>query len=365
MNIPIYKPSIDEKESRYVNEALNSSWISSKGKFINQFEKKFSEYTGISNSLSVTNGTVALHLALLALGIGKGDEVIVPSLTYIASVNCIKYVEAKPIFVDSDLNWQASISDIKQKINRKTKAIIVVHLYGFAAPIEEIRKIAINNKIFLIEDCAEAIGTTVKKKHVGNFSDISTFSFYGNKTITTGEGGMVCTNNELLAKKIYQFKTQGLAKDKEYWHEIIGYNYRMTNICAALGLAQIQKLDKFLKKKKHIFEYYKTKLSSLNITFQNNVCSQNMSSYWMICFLLDKDSQRDELRDYLKDKGIETRPIFYPIHLMPMYKGSKGDFPIAENIAFKGINLPSYPELTQNELDYICSNIISFFDGQK
>ncbi len=365
MDIPIYKPSIDEKESLYVNEALNSSWISSKGKFIDQFEEEFSKYTGISNSHSVTNGTVALHLALLALGIGKNDEVIVPSLTYIASVNCIKYVGAKPVFVDSELNWQASISDIEQKITNNTKAIIVVHLYGFAAPIEEIKKIANNNNIFLIEDCAEAIGTKVKKKHVGNFSDISTFSFYGNKTITTGEGGMVCTNNEFLAKKIYQLKTQGLAKDKEYWHEIIGYNYRMTNLCAALGLAQIEKVNKFLEKKKLIFEYYKTKLSNLNITFQDNICSQNISSYWMICFLLDKDSQRDKLRNYLKDNGIETRPIFYPIHLMPMYKGARGDFPKSEHIAFKGINLPSYPELTQNELDYICSNIISFFDVSK
>ena len=175
---------------------------------------------------------------------------------------------------------------------------------------------------------------------------------------------MVCTNNEFLANKIFQFKTQGLAKDKEYWHDVIGYNYRMTNLCAALGLAQIKKVNKFLEKKRLIFEYYKTKLSSLNVSFQNN-SPQNISSYWMICFLLDKDSQRDRLRNYLKDKGIETRPIFFPIHLMPMYEGEKGDFPKAENIAFKGINLPSYPELTQNELDYICSNIISFFDEQK
>ena len=260
---------------------------------------------------------------------------------------------------------EASTIDIEQKITKNTKAIIVVHLYGFAAPIEEIKKIATSNNIFLIEDCAEAIGTKVKKKHVGNFSDISTFSFYGNKTITTGEGGMVCTNNSFLAKKIYKLKTQGLAKDKEYWHEIIGYNYRMTNICAALGLAQIKKVNKFLEKKKNIFEYYKSKLSHLNISFQNNISSQNISSYWMICFLLDKESQRDELRNYLKDNGIETRPIFYPIHLMPMYKGERGIFPKAENIAFKGINLPSYPDLTQKELDYICSNIISFFDGPK
>ena len=250
MNIPVYKPSFDDKESKLVNEALNSSWISSKGKFINQFEKEFSKYTGISNSHSVTNGTVALHLALLALGIGKNNEVIVPSLTYIASVNCIKYTGAIPVFVDSDSYWQASICDIEKKITKNTKAIIVVHLYGFAAHIEEIRKIANKHNIFLIEDCAEAIGTKVKDMHVGNFSDISTFSFYGNKTITTGEGGMVCTNNEFLAKKIYQLKTQGLASGKEYWHEIIGYNYRMTNLCAALGLAQINKVNKFLEKKK-------------------------------------------------------------------------------------------------------------------
>ncbi len=172
---------------------------------------------------------------------------------------------------------------------------------------------------------------------------------------------MVCTNSEFLSKKIYLLKTQGLAKDKEYWHEIIGYNYRMTNLFAALGLAQIKKIKKFLEKKKLIFEYYKTELSQLNLTFQNNICSHNISSYWMICFLLEKDSQRDNLRNYLKEKGIETRPIFYPIHLMPIYKGKKGDFQNAENIAFRGVNLPSYPDLTKKELDYICSNIISFF----
>ena len=157
-------------------------------------------------------------------------------------------------------------------------------------------------------------------------------------------------------------KTQGLAQDKEYWHDIIGYNYRMTNLCAALGLAQIKKVDKFLEKKKEIFEYYKFRLSKINITFQNNVNSQDESSYWMICFLLSNNFQRDELRKFLKGKGIETRPIFFPIHLMPMYGGSKGDLPNAENIAFRGINLPSFPELTQKELDYICSNIISFID---
>jgi len=362
MNIPVYKPFLDGNELIYANEAINSSWISSKGSFINKFEFEFSRFTGIKKCLTVSNGTVALHLALLALGIGKGDEVIVPTLTYIASVNCIKYVGAKPVFVDCSYdNWQLSIDDLHKKITSKTKAIIAVHLYGFPSPIKEIQKISKNKKIFLIEDCAEAIGTKISDKHVGNFSDIATFSFYGNKTITTGEGGMVATNNASLADKIYKLKTQGLSSDREYWFEVIGYNYRMTNICAAIGYAQLENINKILKKKRFIFEYYFEKLSKNNLTFQSEIYEEDQSSYWMVCFLTRKKYDRDNLRQYLAEKHIETRPIFNPIHLMPMYDNPKLRFRNSEEISKRGINLPSFPSLSVNQLDYICEIIIDFY----
>jgi len=365
MNIPVYKPFLEGNEKKYSNEAVSSSWISSKGIFIDKFESAFSKYTGIKNCLTVSNGTVALHLALLALGIGEGDEVIVPTLTYVASVNCIKYVGAKPVFVDCSLdNWQLSIDEINKKISSKTKAIIVVHLYGFPAPIKEIKKISVSKKIFLIEDCAEAIGTETCKRHVGNFSDVATFSFYGNKTITTGEGGMVSTNSDFLAEKIYKLKTQGLSKDKEYWFDIIGYNYRMTNICAAIGCAQLENIGKILQKKNFIFNYYFEKLSKINLIFQNQIYAEDISSYWMVCFLTRKKSERDDLRNFLAEKNIETRPIFNPIHLMNMYNTPNEKFKNSEAISQRGINLPSFPSLKITDLIYICETIENFYKLQ-
>ena len=235
---PVYQPSIGKKEKQNVLECLESTWISSKGKFISQFENSFSEFIGVKHSVAVCNGTVALHVALLALGIGEGDEVIVPSFTYIASVNAIKYTAAKPVFIDSDFKtWQLDPTKIEENISGKTKAILVVHLYGQPCEMDTISAIAKKHNLFIIEDCAEAFGSLYNGKHVGTFGDISTFSFFGNKTITTGEGGMVVTNNSSLYEKSVHLKGQGLAKNREYYHDIIGYNYRMTNICAAIGCA--------------------------------------------------------------------------------------------------------------------------------
>ena len=250
LKYPVYQPSLGNKEKENVLECLNSTWISSKGKFITQFEDSFSKYIGVNHSAAVCNGTVAIHIALLALGIGAGDEVIVPSFTYIASVNAIKYTGAKPVFVDSDLiTWQIDPSQIEKKITQKTKAIMVVHLYGQPCEMDTIKEIANKHNLFIVEDCAEAFGSLYKGKHVGITGDIATFSFFGNKTITTGEGGMVVTNDSSLIEKVIHLKGQGLAKNREYYHDIIGYNYRMTNICAAIGSAQLERADELIEKK--------------------------------------------------------------------------------------------------------------------
>ncbi|MFH1153096.1 MAG: DegT/DnrJ/EryC1/StrS aminotransferase family protein, partial [Pseudomonadota bacterium] len=248
--IPIYRPSLSGNEKRYVNECLDSTWISSQGKFVERFEKSFSDYTKINNAASVCNGTVALHLALLALGIGKSDEVIVPTLTYIATVNAVAYVGAKPIFADSERGtWQIDPEDVKRKITPRTKAVIVVHLFGYPADMARIMDIAAQNGLHVIEDCAEAFGTQIQGKTVGTFGDIATFSFYGNKTITTGEGGIVATNTLNLHEKVCHLKGQGLSRNRFYWHDALGYNYRMTNICAAIGLAQLERADEIIEKK--------------------------------------------------------------------------------------------------------------------
>ena len=357
-NIPVYEPSLNGNEKKYVNECLDSTWISSKGAFVSKFEDGFSDYVGTDYATTVSNGTVSIHLALLALGVGEGDEVIVPTLTYIASVNSIVYTGAKPVFVDSiEKSWQIDPADVIKKITPKTKAIMAVHLYGHPCDMDALLKICKEYNLFLIEDCAEAIGTLYKGKHVGTFGDISTFSFFGNKTITTGEGGMVVTNDETLYDRAVHFKGQGLAKHRQYWHDVIGYNYRMTNICAAIGLAQLEEIDNVLLEKKRVADTYRSNLKNSSIIFHEPISDDVYHSYWM-CSILTKDGkQRDVLRDHLSKSGIDTRPLFYPVHTMPMYSTQYQRHPIAENLGWRGINLPSYPGLKQEQIEYICDKI--------
>lgn len=361
IKIPIYQPDLSGREKEYVMDCLESTWISSKGKYINLFEQKFAEYIGVSHAASVCNGTVALHLALLALGIGEGDEVIVPTLTYIASVNAITYTGATPVFVDSlQTNWQIDPEDVRKKITTKTKAVMAVHLYGHPCNMTELVSICKENNIFLVEDCAEAIGSSFNGRKVGNFGDVSTFSFFGNKTITSGEGGMVVTNNPLLDDKLRHFKGQGLAKNREYWHDVIGYNYRMTNIEAAIGLAQLEKVDQFVNRKYEIAHLYRKAFLNSPVHFHTEEAGC-FHTYWMCSILVPRADQRDPLRELLRKNGIETRPLFYPIHKMPMYKKTDQTFPIAEDLAARGINLPSYPGLNSDQIQFISKSVIEFF----
>lgn len=360
IKIPVYQPSLSGNERKYVNECLDSTWISSKGKFINIFEEKFSEFLGVKHATSVCNGTVALHLALVSLGIGPGDEVIVPTLTYIASVNAIVYTGAKPVFVDSlQQSWQIDPDDVKKKISGKTKAIMAVHLYGQACDMDALSALCNEYGLFMIEDCAEAIGTKFKNKHVGSFSDISTFSFFGNKTITTGEGGMIVTNDETLHDRISHFKGQGLAKHREYWHDVVGYNYRMTNICAAIGLAQLEQVEKFIHRKREIAQLYKKCFEGSKIEFHEEQ-PNTFHSYWMCTILVENPQKREPLREFLAKEGIETRPVFYPVHTMPMYSGKYEKHKNAEFIAWRGINLPSYPSLTNENVNFIAKAVLEF-----
>jgi perosamine synthetase len=352
-------PDLGNNEKKYVNECLDSTWISSKGKFIPLFEKKFSEYIGINHAASVCNGTAALHLALLALGIGPGDEVIVPTLTYIASVNAVTYTGARPVFVDSlPHTWQIAPDDIKAKLSKRTKAIMIVHLYGHPCEMDTIMETARENNLYVIEDCAEAIGSRLGGQHVGTIGDVGTFSFFGNKTITTGEGGMVVTNSEEIISRTIHLKSQGLAAGREYWHNILGYNYRMTNICAAIGLAQLEQVETFLKQKRKIADWYAEELAYCPyIEFQPEI-GNVYNSYWMCSILVDELQKRDILRSRLDEKGIETRPFFWPVHLMPMYFRKNTHFPVAEDLAARGINLPSYPMLTKEQVHFIASETI-------
>lgn len=359
--IPIYRPSLTGNEKKYVNDCLESTWISSKGKYLSLFENSFAEFIGVKHAAAVSNGTVALHVALLALGVGSGDEVIVPTLTYISSVNAIKYTGATPVFVDSlSDTWQMDPEDVNNKISEKTKAIMVVHLYGHPCDMDSLSSIAKKNTLFLIEDCAEAIGSKYKGETVGTFGDIAAFSFFGNKTITTGEGGMVVTNDETLHDRVVHFKGQGLAKHREYWHDVVGYNYRMTNICAAIGLAQLEQVNNFLQRKLEIAAKYKKAFKKSGIEFHQSHPDVT-HSYWMCSILVADAQQREPLRNNLKSKGIETRPLFYPVHTMPMYSDKFQRHIVAEDIAWRGINLPSFPQLKDRQLDSIINTLNRFF----
>lgn len=358
--IPVYKPSLDGKEKEYVNRCLDSSWISSKGEFLSKFEQAFEKYIGgTAFATTVGNGTVAIHLAFEALGVGPGDEVIVPTFTYSASVNTILQAGAKPVFVDSlEDTLQIDPADVLRKITPKTKAIMAVHLYGLPCDMDPLLAICAERNLFLVEDCAEAFGTYYKGKHVGTFGDISTFSFFGNKTITTGEGGMVVAKKKEVIEKAAHLKNQGVSKTKEYWHDVMAYNYRMTNICAAIGLAQIERADDLIRRKREIAHAYKENLAGLPIRFHDEL-PNTVHSYWMCTVLVNSLEQRDALREHLKINGVETRPLFKPCHTFP-YLQTGETFPVAERVSQLGMNLPSYPDLTIQDVTTVCRLIKQF-----
>ena len=361
MKYPVYKPYFNGKEKLYVNDCIDSTWISSKGSYIERFEKQYSEYIGTKYASTVSNGTVALHLALMALGVDVGDEVVVPTFTYIASVNAINYCGATPVFADSEKDyWQLDPSGIEKLITPRTKVILPVHLYGHPYDMDAICAIAKKHNLFVVEDCAEAIGSQIAGKKVGSFGDIGTFSFFGNKTITTGEGGMIVTNDKTVYERCVHLKGQGLAKHRQYWHDVVGYNYRMTNICAAMGVAQMETVENVIAQKRQIAEWYKKYLSKMHVSFhgeKNGVTN----TYWMCSILVDDPKDRDLLRKYLSDAGIETRPLFYPVHTMPMYSAKYKRFSVAEDIGHRGINLPSYPDLGEPDVKFIAEQVNNYF----
>ncbi len=351
--IPVSKPSLVGNEKKYITDCIKSSWISSHGKYIKMFEENFAKYLGINYATTCSSGTTALHLALLSLGVGCGDEVICPSFTYIATANSILYVGAKPVFVDCEPDtWNLDPQKIEKLITKKTKAIIPVHLYGHSCDMDPILKIAKKYDLYVIEDAAEALGSKYKGIKCGNFGDVSIFSFYGNKTITTGEGGMVVTNNKKLLKKIELLKGQGMDPKKRYWFSVLGYNYRMTNIQAAIGVAQLESIEKFVLKRRKIAETYNSCLKNIKGITLPVEKEYAYHSYWMYSILIKRD--RNKIMEFLMKNNIETRPFFYPMHVMPVYrKNDKNNLKTSEEVSKKGINLPTFFDLKKKEIQFI------------
>lgn len=363
--IPIADPYLGEEELKNVIEAVKSGWISSKGKFITEFEEKFAEYCGCKHGITTSSGTTALHLALKALGIKKGDEVIVPTLSFIATANAVTYCDAKPVFVDSHpVYWCIDPEKIEEKITENTKAIIPVHLFGHPCDMDAIIDLVRDScyDLYVVEDAAEAHGAEYKGKKVGSFGDISCFSFFANKIITTGEGGMCLTDNEELAERMRVLRDHGMNPHKKYWHDVVGFNYRMTNMQAAIGVAQLEKIEKIIQIKRRNANIYNLLLKDVNGIDLPIEEKWAINVYWMYSVLIDHRISRDDLMKKLEEKGIDSRPFFYPIHTMPPYRN--GVFPIAEVLSKIGMSLPSSANLKIEEIESIYGVCIDFMSEQ-
>lgn len=362
--IPVCSPDLRGSELKYINKCVKSGWISSQGNYIKLFEDKFAKFCGAKYATALTNGSHAVHLALAAIGIKSGDEVIVPTFTMIATANPIAFLGAKPVFVDArEDTYNIDETKIEEAITPKTKAIIVVHIYGHPAEMDTILKIAKKHNLWVIEDAAEAHGAKYKNKPVGSIGDIGCFSFYANKMMTTGEGGMVTTNNKKLGELMYNLHNHAFDEKIHFWHEYFGYNFRMTNLQAAIGYAQLERAEKMIQARRRNAQLYKNLLKDIPGIKLPTELQETFNTYWMFNILLDKNFplSRDMLRQKLAKKDIETRTFFIPLHLQPIYFNERKifDYPVANNLSKNGLYLPSSSVLTKKEIEKICSVILS------
>lgn len=358
--IPISKPSITELEIQYVTNAVTSTWVSSLGPYIDRFEAEFAAFCGTEHAIAVSNGTVAIHLVAHALGLKAGDEVIMPNLSFIATANAVMLTGAKPVFVDIDLeNLCIDPLQIEAAITPNTKAIMPVHLYGHPADMVAINAIAKKHNLWVIEDAAEAHGAAIGDKKVGSWGTCATFSFYGNKNLTTGEGGMITTNDAALAAKCRYLRDHAMSKEKRYWHTEMGFNYRMTNIQAALGCAQLERMPELMERRALVFKTYQELLGNETRIKLNRTCDWATNSYWLVCLEIEgiTENQRDQIMLDLKARNIDSRPYFYPMADMP-YIHDTPNTPNCNAVYKIGINLPSYIDLTTEEISYISEKLI-------
>ena len=354
--IPLAKPDLNGKEMEYVKKCIDSTWISSHGEFIDKFESAIANFAGTEFAVATSNGTTALHLSLVALGAGPGDEILIPTLTYIATANAVTYCGATPILVDvMPGTLEIDLEDAKRKISSKTIGIIPVHLYGIPVNFNLIKSFAYENNIFIIEDAAEAHGARFENTSVGGFGDLGVFSFFGNKIITSGEGGAVTTDSKELYEKLRLYRGQGMDPNNRYWFPVIGYNYRMTNIQAAIGLAQIERLEEFIDKRNSIKNKYDEGFSEIShLINEPSVPSNRFPVPWLYNLNLNFGDVQERNRIMLKmyDLGVETRPIFIPMHRLPPYKNN-GAFPIADSWSSRGFSVPMFSNMQQGEIDQV------------
>ncbi len=361
--LPVTQPSLGGNELKYVSDCIATSWISSQGSYVSQFEQAFANFHGVREALTVSNGTTALHLALVALGIGPGDEVIVPDLTFAASANVVIHCGATPVLADVTRGtWTLDPAEFARKITPRTRAVMPVHLYGHPCDMDPIMEIARQHGLRVVEDCAEALGAKYKGRLVGTIGDAGCFSFFANKVITTGEGGMVFTSDPALHRRMQILRDHGMEKGRRYWHVEAGFNYRMTNIQAAIGLAQMERIDFFLGRHREISRHYTERLRGLpGITlppaepWADAIC-------WLYSIVLDEAQaglNRDRLVRELAQHGVETRNLFFPLHLQPPYpQAPDAEYPVSTWLSARGLSLPTSKDLESAQIDRVCDAII-------
>jgi perosamine synthetase len=356
--IPVCEPTLGGNEAKYVLDCVESNWISSAGKYIPLFEEKFAAECDCKYGTACANGTVALHLGLAALGIGPGDEVIIPTFTMVATINAVAYTGATPVLVDSEpCTWNMDVDQIAAKITPRTKVIIPVHTYGHPVDMDPLMELADKHGIVVLEDAAEAHGAEYKGRRAGGLGHAAAFSFYGNKIITTGEGGMITTNDEKLAKLTQNLRDHAFSSERHFWHKYMGFNYRMTNLQAAVGLAQTEQMDKFVELRRRNAAMYSELLKEIPGVVTPPEASNCRNVFWMYSILVEDEfgMSRDQIRAYLAKHGIETRTFFIPMHLQPIYyEAFKGQrYPVAEMLCKSGFYLPSASSLKPEQIKFI------------
>jgi perosamine synthetase len=356
--IPLAAPDLSGNELEYVTDAIRSSWISSSGPYVERFEEEFARLCGTRTALSVCNGTAALHLALLALGVGPGDEIVVPSLTYIATANAVRYAGAEPVFAEVDpATWCLDPEAVAGAVTSRTRGIIAVHLYGHPADMDELEGIASRHNLWLVEDAAEAHLATYKGRPVGSLGRMAMFSFYGNKPFTSGEGGALTTDSPELAQKARLLRGQGMDPERRYYFPVTGYNYRLTNVACALLCAQLERRESLIARRREIFALYRELLDGVpGVELQPNADWAEPTP-WLFSILIDErryGKSRDELAEALAKDGIETRPFFIPLHTLPPFREASDrrneSLPVTEDLGARGLNLPTYTQLKSEDV---------------
>jgi perosamine synthetase len=360
--IPVSDPRLDGNELRYLTQCIQSNWISSAGRFVREFEESFAHLVGCQYGVACSNGTTSLHLALVTFGVEPGDEVILPAFTMIATANSVRYTGATPVLVDSERDtWNPDTARIADAVTPRTKGIIVVHTYGHPVDMDPVMELAERRGLWVLEDAAEAHGATYRGRPTGSIGTAASFSFYANKIITTGEGGMVTTNDPELARLGRRLRDHAFSDERHFWHKYLGFNYRMTNMQAAVGLAQCERMEEFVRIRRDNAARYTAHLKripGLTLPVEKD-WARNV--FWMYGVVVEDEFgiSRDELRRRLARRGIETRTFFIPIHLQPIYyelfRGQR--FPVAEELCQRGLYLPSGATLTEAEVTYVCEAV--------